>query len=208
MFGSWVLIEPLISETRKRQNGWAKTKESNREERLARDDQICRWCNSEYIPSFTRSHAFGLLSTSKHPLIISWTRSKAEQLQPAVALLLILSQCESLQIFSVFCIQVLIIDLCESLRGVCMYNTSTCLLMYLPVDEKSDFFPPFLLGCGTSRSRCTGIQINSIERSLIVPLRPARKLKLTMGVRERKRMRAAQSSKEEEAGITKGKKTT
>lgn len=47
------------------------------------------------------------------------------------------------------------------------------------------------------RSRCAGIQIDSIERPLIVPLSPARKLKLMM---ECERMRDTESSKQEEAG--------
>lgn len=103
-------------------------------------------------------------------------------------------------VWSLICVRVFRVFVCTIRQPACW---CICLLM-----KRVIFPPPFLLGCGTSRSRCTGIQINSIERSLIVPLRPARKLKLTMGVRERKRMRAAQSSKEEEAGITKGKKTT
>lgn len=58
------------------------------------------------------------------------------------------------------------------------------------LDDEEWFF--FLLSCRTLRSRFAGIQINSIERSPMVPLRPARKLKLTIecvweGERERGR---------------------
>ena len=61
----------------------------------------------------------------------------------------------------------------------------------------------FLLWCGRLRSRCTGIQINSIERSLIGPLRPARKLKLMMewgGKTMRERHTHMKSSKKKERG--------
>lgn len=50
--------------------------------------------------------------------------------------------------------------------------------MCLPDDEKTDvFFSSDVVRRGQDAQ---AFQINSIERSLIVPLRPARKLKLTM----------------------------
>lgn len=52
--------------------------------------------------------------------------------------------------------------------------------MWCTNDGKTAIFPLLLLRCGIPRSRRAGIQIDSIERSLIVPLRPARKLKLMM----------------------------
>lgn len=57
MFGSSVLSMTEISNWAtyirdwEKTNGWESlgTCNSHREERLARDDQICRWCNSEYM---------------------------------------------------------------------------------------------------------------------------------------------------------------
>lgn len=77
------------------------------------------------------------------------------------------SQPKKLEIFSTSCIQV--DDLDERARVNVMSRW-----------WKDCYFPPLLLWCGIPRSRRAGIQIDSIERSLIVPLRPARKLKLMM----------------------------
>lgn len=85
---------------------------------------------------------------------------------------------------------------CVSLRVfTCQCERATsciCLTM-----KGAIFFFFFLLWCGMPRSRCAGIQINSIECSLIVPLRHARKLKLMME-RERKQMKKAWRAAEED----------
>ena len=81
---------------------------------------------------------------------------------------------------------------CMCVCSICAICVCWCVRLMM---KRVIFF--LLLWCGTPRSRCTGIQINSIERSLIVPLRPARKLKLTMEWgRERMREKEGERDKE------------
>lgn len=77
-----------------------------------------------------------------------------------------------------------------SMSCVCLRRWCICPMMKRKIPFSSS-------GVTMRRSRCAGIQIDSIERPLMVPLSPARKLKLMM---ECERMRDIESSKQEEAG--------
>lgn len=107
------------------------------------------------LPSVVRSCTFGSLSASKH-LITSCTRSKLEQLQPEPASLLTVSQCESLQIFSVSRRSASLINgLCECLSCECARLCAQC-ISSLADDGRRDFTPPPpnslpLPTCGTPR---------------------------------------------------------
>lgn len=136
------------------------------------------------VPSFNRIDLMNSgLSTSKCAFIIFWTRSKP----------LSVRYCFIIDFVAAWNYKYFLSPAFRSLINLCVHVCLCVQHVSVLVDAFSWwwdwFFSP--LWCGTPRSRCASIPINSIERSLIVPLRPARKLKLTMEW-ERKRMREMQ----------------
>lgn len=104
--------------------------------------------------------------------ITSWTRSKQHRFIQAPHQRWLCLNLKVCKYFLSFRFRSLINDLYELARVYVMYRWWKECLLFFPS-------PPFLWR-GVLRSRRAGVQIDSIERSLIVPLRHARKLKLMM----------------------------